>query len=169
MQATVSRDDMLCDDDITPLSAVSGCDDVSSNNPLYDASDLCLGSDESANSCPKNSYGVMTVDPQYVNAWNEKEKAFKLCAWCPAGRCVGRRPQGPDLLAACFDGWLPGLAGQKCHSHSCLWCALPKRKHALEMPQSHPCPATHALPCPYPCLAGCPTRPHAQVPACLST
>ena len=85
LQADVSADDMLQDDDITPLGEVPDCDALDANNPIYSAKALCLDNASADAKCPDNAYGVMVVEDGAVNAWNEKMKAFKVCGWCPAG------------------------------------------------------------------------------------
>ena len=85
LQADVSPADMLQDDDITPLGEVPDCQALDHPNPDYAALDLCLENADADAKCPDNSYGVMVVEDNAVNAWNEKLKAFKVCGWCPAG------------------------------------------------------------------------------------
>lgn len=85
LQADVSADDMLQDDDITPLGEVPDCDALDAPQAIYSAKALCLSNADADTKCPDNSYGVMVVEDGAVNAFNEKLEAFKVCGLCPAG------------------------------------------------------------------------------------
>jgi hypothetical protein len=103
---------MLQDDDITPLGEVPDCEALDHPNPDYAALDLCLENADADAKCPDNSYGVMVVEDNAVNAWNEKLKAFKVCGWCPAGEHSITGQDCPPGLG--LSG--PVRAGQHCAS-----------------------------------------------------
>ncbi|KAL4452638.1 hypothetical protein ABPG75_008300 [Micractinium tetrahymenae] len=85
IEADVVAADMLQDDDITPIYEVPDCQALDHNNPTYSALALCKPNADADQACPANSYGVMVTEDNAVNAYNQKQKAFKVCAWCPSG------------------------------------------------------------------------------------
>lgn len=114
VQADVESDDMLQDDDISPIYEVPDCPSLDANNAIYSGLPLCLdgedGRAEEDVKCPDNAYGVMLVPDGAVNAYNEKVAAFKVCAWCPAGeRWWLEHPGGEAMCAlvgaraSCFE------------------------------------------------------------------